>query len=155
MVYYMQKKRDRIGHLKQGFRRITVLLALAAGVFCACFCVLSVADKAHDAQYRLSIYKEELQGWEACRSTKPAFYRANLETVSNCLNSLSKAQEDFWVSVPKRELIGLYILAGMGGLAGGYLATWTVVWFGGLAIGKSIRRMVCGVRHNTHKQLAS
>jgi hypothetical protein len=66
---------------KWGFRKLTPFLAIVVAAVCAFHCVLSVADKYHRAQYRLSLYRQELQGWDACRVTRPAFFRANTEDI--------------------------------------------------------------------------
>jgi hypothetical protein len=118
-----------------GFRKITPLLAMVIAAVCACHCVLSVADTYHRAQYKLSLYRQELQGWEACRVTKPAFFKANTEAVSECLRNLAIAKQDFWASLPTGQLAGLYVLAGLLGAVGGCLATWAVVRLTKLAVG--------------------
>ena len=83
---------------------LTLLLAICVGVFFACFCVLAVADKRETAQYRVNMYKHDLQGWEACRRTKPALFRENEEAISHCVTSLAEAQASFWVNLPPRQL---------------------------------------------------
>jgi len=118
------------------------LLAILAGVVCACYFILSVADKYYSAQSALSMYKQDLQGWDACRVMKPAFFKANAEAVSQCLSNLADAQDDFWVNLPKAQLVGLYISAALGGAAGGYLAVWTVVQLVTLAVHKFIGGIV-------------
>jgi hypothetical protein len=138
---------------KWGFRKLTPFLAIVVAAVCAFHCVLSVADKYHRAQYRLSLYTQELQGWDACRVTRPAFFRANTEAVNDCLRKLTSAQEDFWMSLPKGQLAGLYLLAGLAGAAGGCLATWAVVRFAGLAVGKFTRLSVHVFRTDTGEQV--
>jgi hypothetical protein len=138
---------------KWGFRKLTPFLAIVVAAVCAFHCVLSVADKYHRAQYRLSLYRQELQGWDACRVTRPAFFRANTEEVNDCLRNLAKAEEDSWVSLAKGQLAGLYLLAGLAGAAGGCLVTWAVVQLAGLAVGTFIRLRAYVLRHDTGEQV--
>lgn len=129
------------------FCRITLLLAIVAGVSCACYGVLLVADEYYRAQNGLNICRESVEGWEACRKMKPEFYKANAEAVSSSLKNLDEAQNNFWVNLPRSRLVGLYVLAGLAGTIGGCLITWAVLWFGGLTIYESIRWFVlicCG-----------
>jgi len=127
-------------NVKGRWREITLFLAIAAGIFCACYCVLSMANSYYVARYNLDIYTQDLQGWDACRQTEPGYYRANAEVVNSCLKNLGAARENFWVNLPTGQLVGLFVLAGLGGAAGGYLSIWAVAWFGGSVIGKLIRR---------------
>ncbi|MCJ7673619.1 MAG: hypothetical protein MUO33_00530 [Sedimentisphaerales bacterium] len=128
-------------NVKSRWREITLFLAIAAGIFCACYCVLSMANNYYVARYNLDIYTQDLQGWDACRQTEPGYYRANAEVVNSCLKNLGAARENFWVNLPTGQLVGLFVLAGLGGAAGGYLSTWAAAWFGGSVIGKLIRRL--------------
>lgn len=121
-------------------QKTTLFLAMAVGVFCACYCVLSVAERHYWAKNKLDHCKQELQGWEACRVSRPAFYRANAEAVSFCLESLTKAQEDPWADIPKIQLTGFYILAGLGGAIGGFLGTLAVLWL----VAKTAYKPICG-----------
>lgn len=120
--------------LKCRFHRITLLLATLAGVSCACYGVLLVADEYYRAQNKLNVCRESVEGWEACRKMKPEFYEANAETVSISLKNLDEAQKNFWVDLPKSRLVGFYFLAGLAGaISGGFIA-WVVLWFAGLTI---------------------
>ncbi|UCG58402.1 MAG: hypothetical protein JSU70_02635 [Phycisphaerales bacterium] len=121
---------------RHGAQRVAIFLAMAVGVFCACCCVLLVAERHYWARNRLDRYRQELEGWEACRVGEPSFYRANVDVVSLCLENLTESQQDFWVKVSNVQLMGLYILAGLGGAVGGSLATWVVLSF--------TRKVVCG-----------
>jgi uncharacterized protein HemX len=98
-----------------------------------------MADDYYSARYKLDTHSQEFQGWEACRQTKPTYFEANAEAVSACLKSLEEAQDNFWVKLPKAQLIGLFVLAGLGSATGGFLATWAIVWFVGLGIYRFIR----------------
>lgn len=126
---------------KSRWCQVTLFLAITAGVFCACFCVLSMANNYYVARYNLDLYTQDLQGWEACRKTEPSYYRANAEAIGSCLKNLDAARENFWVNLPTVQLVGLFVLAGLGGAAGGYLSAWAVVWFCVSAIGKFISWM--------------
>jgi len=125
--------------LKCRLRSVTLFLAICASVFSACFCVLLMADDYYSARYKLDTHSQEFQGWEACRQTKPTYFEANAEAVNTCLESLEEAQDNFWVKLPKAQLIGLFVLAGLGSATGGFLATWAIVWFVGLGIYRFIR----------------
>jgi hypothetical protein len=124
---------------KSRWHEFTLFLAIAAGIFCACYCVLAMANNYYVARYNLDIYMQDLQGWDACRQTEPGYYKANAEVVSSCLKNLDSARENFWLNLSTSQLAGLFVLAGSGGAAGGYLSTCAVVWFGISVIGKFIR----------------
>ncbi len=115
--------------LKRRMRDITLFLALSAGAFCACYCVLSLANNYYLARYNLDICTQDVQGWEACRQTRPSYYRANADAVNSCLKDLDAARENFWVNLSIGQLAGLFALAGLGGAAVGYLSTWAAIWF--------------------------
>jgi hypothetical protein len=140
---------------KRRFRMIALFLATVAAVSCAYYSVLSVANEYYWAQSKLNMYREGVQGWEACRKMKPEFYRANTEAVSYCLKSFNEAQDNFWVKLPRSQLVALYVLAGAAGAAGGYLATFAAIWFGGLAAYEFIRRSVLGLRDQIRHQAKS
>jgi len=133
-------------NVQHRLREIRLLLAISVGVFCACSCVLSMANSYYLARSNLDSYTRDLQGWEACRQARPAYYRANTEAVDSCLKGLDAARDNFWVRLSTGQRAGLFILAGLGGTVGGYLATWAVIWFVGLAIGKLFRWLVFAVR---------
>jgi hypothetical protein len=138
-------------NLKCRFKRITLLLSIIAGVSCACYGVLLIADEYYRAQNKLNTCREIVEGWEACRKMKPEFYKANTEVVSSSLEKLDETQQNFWVNLPKNQLVGLYILAGFAGAIGGCLVTWTFLWFCGLAVYETIRWFIivcCG--HSGH-----
>jgi len=87
-----------------------------------------MANEYYTARNKLDIYSKESQGWEACRQTEPTYYEANSEAVSNCLKNLEEAKNNFWATLPKNQIITLFVLAGLGSAIGGYLAVWSV-WF--------------------------
>ena len=123
---------------KYGLRSMTLFLSICVSVFSACFCVLLMAGEYYTARNKLDVHNKEFQGWEACRQTEPNYFKANAETVSICLNNLEEAQSNFWVTLPKNKIIGLFVLAGLGSAIGGYLAVWSV-WFGGTGVYRFIR----------------
>ena len=126
------------------FRRVALFLAAVVGVLCAYYGVMLVAGEYSWAQSKLSMYQEGVQGWEACRKMKPEFYEANTEAVSYCLSGLNEAKENFWVNLPKSQLVGLHALAGLAGATVGFVAAFAVFWLGGLAAYESIRRLLFG-----------
>lgn len=113
---------------KYGLRKITLFLSMCVSVFSACFCVLLMANEYYTARNKLDMYSKESQGWEACRQTEPTYFEANAEAVSNCLKNLQEAKSNFWATLPKNQVITLFVLAGLGSAIGGYLAVWSV-WF--------------------------
>lgn len=131
---------------KRRMRDITLFLAVSVGAFCACYCVLSLANNYYLARYNLDVYTQDLQGWEACRQTRPSYYRANTDAVNSCLKGLDVARENFWVNLSTGQLAGLLVLAGLGGAAGGYLSTWAAIWFSYLAIHKFASLLVRWIR---------
>jgi len=118
---------------KYGLRKITLFLSMCVSVFSACFCVLLMANEYYTARNKLDMYSKEFQGWEACRQTEPTYFEANAEAVSNCLKNLQEAKSNFWATLPKNQVITLFVLAGLGSAIGGYLAVWSV-WFCGLGV---------------------
>lgn len=123
---------------KYGLRKITLFLSICVSVFSACFCVLLMADEYYTARHKLDIYSKEFQGWEACRQTEPTYFKSNAEAVSSCLNNLEEAKSNFWVTLTKTKIIGLFVLAGLGSAISGYIAVWSV-WFGGTGVYRFIR----------------
>jgi hypothetical protein len=123
---------------KYGLRSITLFLSICVSVFSACFCVLLMADDYYTARNKLAIYSTEFEGWEACRQTEPTYFEANAEAVSICLSNLEEAKGNFWVTHSKKQIVGLFILAGLGSAIGGYLSVWSV-WFVGTGVCRFIR----------------
>jgi hypothetical protein len=106
------------------WRDITLFLAVCAGVFCACFAVVSVANEHHTARYRVDMHKSDLAGWEACRQTDPNLFRENEQAVSRCAKSLAKAEDSFWARLSTQKLIAIYAVAGFVGAVVGFAAIW-------------------------------
>ena len=135
-------------------RSVTFFLAICASGIFASFCILLMAGEHQSARYRLEIHSLEFQGWEACKQTKPAYFKDNAEAVTSCIKGLNEARDNFWVKLPKAQLAGLFVLAGVGGAISGYLVTWIVVWFVGSGIYRFIRWLgLCFRRHSEHKKL--
>ena len=129
---------------KYGLRQITLFLSICVSVFFACFCVLLMAGEYYTARHKLDIYSKESQGWEACRQTEPTYFKSNADAVINCLNNLEEAKSNFWVTLPKNQVIILFVLAGLISAVGGYLAVW-FVWFCGTGffILKGLVKLFC------------
>jgi hypothetical protein len=125
----------------RGLRGIPLFVAISASVIFACISVLLVAGEYHSARFNLDTYDREYQGWRACRQMNPAYYEDNKEAVSSCLTSLEAARDNFWLQRPMVELVGLFIIAGLGSAAGGYLGSWGVILLIGAGYQKSIRRL--------------
>ena len=123
---------------RYGLRSITLFLSICVSVFSACFCVLLMAGEYYTARHKLDIYNKEYEGWEACRQTEPTYFKSNAEAVSICLKNLEEAKGNFWVTLAKNQIIGLFVFAGLCSAIGGYLAVWSV-WFGGTGVYRFIR----------------
>lgn len=138
---------------KSRLRSAILSLAICAGIFCAWSCVLLMFGEYNSARHKLDVHRQELQAWEACRQTKPSYFRSNSEAVSSCLKNYNEARDNPWMSLPKERLIGLFVLAALGSAAVGCLATWIVVWLGVLAIYKFFRSLLFCFRHHPSRQV--
>jgi hypothetical protein len=105
----------------------TLFLAISVSVISACVSVLLMAGEYHSARLNLNAHDREYQGWQACRQTNPVYFESNAEAVNACLSSLESARDNFWLRCSKAEVAGLFIVAGLGSAAGGYLAIWGLV----------------------------
>lgn len=124
---------------KSGLRGLRCFLATCASVACACVCVLLIAGQYHTARFQLDTYEREYQGWEAFQKTNPAYFEANTEAVQSCRKSLTEARDNFWVKLPETHVAGLFVVAGLGSAAVGYLVTWIVLWLPGVALSRFAR----------------
>jgi hypothetical protein len=115
-------------------RGLTFFLATSASVACACVCVLLVAAEFHAARLKLDTQDRENQGWEAFRTTNPAYFEANEETAGACARNLSEARGNFWVKLPRTHLIGLFAAVGLGSATAAYLTVWAAVWLAGTGL---------------------
>ncbi|MHC4111252.1 MAG: hypothetical protein ACYSUY_09255 [Planctomycetota bacterium] len=140
---------------KSKLRRAVFSLAICAGIFCAWCCVLLMAEEYNSARHKLDVSKQELQAWEACRHTKPGYFKSNSEAVSTCLKNFNEARDNRWVSLPKERLIGLFVLAALGSAIGVGLVTWAVIWLCGLSICRFIRLLALCFRYHPGKQVSS
>jgi hypothetical protein len=95
----------------------------------------------------------ELRGWEACRQTNPAYFKANEQAVNSCLTSINEARNNFWVKIPKAQWAGILILAGLASASAGYFATWIVIWLVGFVIYKLVRLLTFPFKCNTNTQV--
>lgn len=138
---------------KSKLRGVRSFLAICVSVVSACVCVLLISGEYHSAHFTMDTYDRELQGWEACRQTNPAYFKANEQAVNSCLISINEARDNFWVKLPKAHLIGLFVLAGLVSAAGGYLITWAVVWLIGISIYKFIRLLTFSLKFSTNRQV--
>jgi Flp pilus assembly protein TadB len=133
---------------KSKLRSAVFSLAVCAGVFCAWCCVLLMSGEYYSARRKLDVSKQELQTWEACRNTKPSYFKSNAEAVSTCLKNFNEARDNRWLSLPKEQLIGLFVLAAVVSAVGGGLATWAVVWLVFLSVYRFVRLLAfCFLRH--------
>ena len=138
---------------KSKLQSVTSFLAISASVVSACICVLLISGEYHSAHFKMDTYNRELRGWEACRQTNPAYFKANEQAVNSCLTSINEARDNFWVKLPKAQLAGLFILAGLVSASGGYLATWIVVWLVGFVMYKLVRLITFPFKCSTNRQV--
>ena len=138
---------------KSKLQSVTSFLAISASVVSACGCVLLISGEYHSAHFKMDTYNRELRGWEACRQTNPAYFKANEQAVNSCLTSINEARDNFWVKLPKAHLAGLFILAGLVSASGGYLIAWAVVWPVGFGIYKLVRLLTFPFKYNTNRQV--
>jgi hypothetical protein len=124
---------------RRELRGVTLVLAISTSVVSACVCVLLMAGEYHSARFKRDAHVREYQGWLAFRQINPAYYADNKEAVSSCLKSLDEARDNFWLQRSTVELGGLFIIAGLGSAAGGYLVTWGLLWSIGMGIERFMR----------------
>jgi hypothetical protein len=137
---------------KSKLKGITSFLAICISVVSASVCVLLLSGDYHSAHYKMDTYNRELQGWEACRQTNPAYYKANEQAVNTCLANINEARTNFWVKVPKTQWIGILILSGLASASVGYFATWVVIWFVGFIIYELVRLLTFPFRLKAKRQ---
>jgi len=138
---------------KSKLKGITSFLAICASVVSACVCVLLISGDYHSAHFKMDTYNRELRGWEACRQTNPAYFKANEQAVNSCITSINEARQNFWVKIPKTQWAGILILAGLASACAGYFATWIVIWLVGLIMYKFVRLIKFPHKCNTKKQI--
>lgn len=126
---------------RRGLHGITLFLAIGASVVLACVSVLLMAGEYQSARFDMDTHVREYQGWQAFRQTNPAYYEDNKEAVSACMKSLEAAQDNFWLQRSKAELVGMFIIAGLGSAIGGYLAIWALVGVIGIGLQKVVKRL--------------
>jgi hypothetical protein len=102
----------------------------------------------------MDTYNRELQGWEACRQTNPAYYKANEQAINSCLANINEAKSNFWVKIPKTQWAGILILAGLASASMGYFATWVVIWLVGFITYELVRLLTFPLKLKTKKQAA-
>lgn len=139
---------------KSRLRKAIVSLAICAGIFCAWCCVLLMFGEYSSARQKLDVHRLELQTWEACRQTKPSYFRSNSERVNACLKNLSEAQDNLWVRLPKDQLVGLFVLAALGSAVGGGLVTWTVIWVVCLTICRFFKLVALCFRYRLSRRVS-
>jgi hypothetical protein len=100
----------------------------------------------------MDTYNRELRGWEACRQTNPAYFKANEQAVNSCIKSINEARQNFWVKIPKTQWAGILILAGLASACAGYFATWVLIWLIGLIMYRTVKLLTFGHKRNTNKQ---
>jgi Flp pilus assembly protein TadB len=125
-------------------------LAVCTGIFCAWCCVLLMVGEYNSARHKLNVHKEEVQAWEACRQTRPSYFRENSEAVSSSLKNYNEARNNPWMSLPKERLIGIFVLAALGSAVVGSLVSWIVLSIVCLVIYRFVRGLVLCFRVVLH-----
>ena len=138
---------------KSKLQGITSFLAICASVVSACVCVLLISGEYHSAHFKMDTYERELQGWQACRQTNPAYFKANEQAVNTCLTNINETRKNFWVKIPKTQWAGILILAGLASASAGYFATWIVVWLAGFIIYEIVRLFTLPFNLNTKRKV--
>ena len=46
----------------------------------------------------------------------------------------NERKKSFWYNLSTAELIGMVVLHGLGSAVAGYVGTWVILWYGGLAL---------------------
>jgi len=121
---------------KSSFHKVTTFLATCAGITAACICVLLIAGEYHSARSKFEIHSREVQGWEACRQANPEYYQASKQSVNSSRQKLAEAKKNFWIRMPKTQLVGFLALGGLASAVAGYLSIWIVVLLGRLGLHK-------------------
>ena len=121
---------------KKSFHKVTSFLATCAGITAACICVLLIYSEYHSARSKFDIHNREVQGWEACRQANPEYYEASKKTVSSSRQNLAEAKSNFWIRIPKVQLVGFLALGAVASAAAGYIAVWSIVLLGRLSLHK-------------------
>lgn len=134
-------------------RGMAFFFAICASVISACICVLLMAGEYNSARFELDAYNRESQGWEACRQTQPTYYEANSDAVSLCARNLEQARENFWVKIPKTQLVGLLAAGGLGSASVAYIAVYGIIWFVGTAILRFTKTMALCCRGTPKVQI--
>ncbi len=133
---------------KNRLRKAIFSMAMCVGIFFAWCSVLVMFEEYNSARHKLDVHRQELQTWEACRQTKPSYFRSNSEAVSACLKNYNEARDNPWMSLPKDRLIGLFVLAAVGSVTAGSLAAWIVIWLFVLVVYRFFRSLLFFFRHH-------
>ena len=127
---------------KKGFKRITLVLAIVIAVACGVVVGLLPIrryDNAHTVSsgellrfnliakehYERSVEEDPLDKNESKSQRINRMIGKNIEY---------QQKKSFWYNLSIAELIGMVVLYGLGGAVVGYVGTWVVLWYGGLAI---------------------
>ena len=157
---------------KRGFKRITHVVAIVIAVACG---VIAVYLPIHQHRYALANWwgnndplvikqptEKDLADFEKWQQDNkviidPNSYciipdSTNDQTLMTVCNNYFKSQrEAFWYNLPTAKLIGMVVLCGLGGVVAGYVGTWAILWYGGLAIVVLIHWLILGFREDKPK----
>lgn len=132
-------------NLRRGFRRITFVLAIVIAIFCA-FCAVMLVLDEHDSTQSYLRWKEGQyrEKYGALSSPpkgfvidepkkegehKPDIFDRIVEEKRIAEEELRELKNSFWVNLPLSRLVGLCVLAGLGGATVGYCFVWLVYKF--------------------------
>lgn len=153
---------------KKGFKRITNVVAIVIAVACGVIAVYLPIHWRNDATElsmdRFSYFQEatwyelgrrygmssddyrQLQG----KDVKLPDGKSPVEEFRLQFHRYIEHERNkcFWYRLSTNELIGMIVLCGLGGVVAGYVGTWAVLWYGGLAIFVFIHWLVLGFRED-------
>jgi len=152
-------------NLSRGFQRITLILAILAGLICGTFAgsipvkkyckaqvdsrLVLLLDEPSDQELREFIKWQEEEGitishdlYQFCK--EPVGQSLGMWSMREGLVEMQK--EKFWRDLSKPQLVAYCILTGAGCGAAVFLSTWLIIWFGGLSVYKLAAWLACGFK---------
>jgi hypothetical protein len=151
-------EQDRYMRIRKEDKKIVQYLALVgaiSGAFIALLGIITESGRAHE-QYQLEQqYVQEhfplMYLRDSTVQTKDQV--VSTEVLDNSKTELAMRQakvaeleQGFWIKLPLWGLIGLCILAGLGGIIGGFSVTWMICWTGSIGMYTFIRGVYSLIR---------
>ena len=153
---------------KRGFKRITHVLAIVIAIACGCVAGFLPFQEYRsgwklDAQLVVRQPTEkDLSDFEKWQQDNNVIidpnsycivpdYTGNQTLMSVCNDYPKRQRLIYWSNLPIVKLIGMVVLCGLSGAVAGYVGTWVVLWYVGLANFILIRWLVLGFREDKPK----